>query len=236
MSVGIGAANRTLGGRKLYMKTKTWMARGIAISALSIGVSVFLSPSSAVAISVYTLAPGTGMTAQSSSFPAGSPSYAISSTFATATLAGTVYSSVYENDTSNPYGGLTFAYQVLVTASSTDSSSEMTVGSFANFFTDVSYNPLAGGLIAPSNFSRSASGNVVRFVFFNAPVGPGQTSALLVVQTDAASYQQSTAAVIDNLSANVTSLAPVATVPEPSMVTLLLGGLGLLGVVLRRKS
>lgn len=218
------------------MKTNSFSSKAAAaVGAVFLGAAVLL-PSTATAVSVYTLAPGTGVPAQPSSYPAGSAAFALSSPFNTPTLSGTLYSSVYTSDTDNPYGGITFAYQLMITASSTDSSSEMTVGSFGNFFTDVSYNPLAGGLVAPSNFSRSATGQVVRFVFFNSPVGPGQTSALLVVQTDAVDYQQSMAAVINNLSANVASLAPLATVPEPGMVALFLGGFGFLVVALRRKN
>jgi PEP-CTERM motif len=186
------------------------------------------------ALTIYTLAPGTSVAALSSSYPVGGTLLAsVTTPFSAGVISGTLVSSVLANDAANPYsGGLTFTYQLGIAPASPDASSEMTVSSFTSFLTDVSYNT-AGSDVNPSNFSRSSSGDTVRFIFLNQPVGDGQTSALLVVQTDAVDFQATMAGIIDGLTVNVASLAPIS-VPEPASGALILLGLGVMGLRLRR--
>jgi hypothetical protein len=183
------------------------------------------------AVTIYTLPPGGSMSALATSYPVGvGPALATAtSPFNNGALSGTLFSSVYSGDTANPYpGGLTFTYQLSIAPGSPDSSSEMTVSSFSSFHTDVSYHT-AGADVNPSNFTRdSGAGDTLRFVFLSQSILPGETSALVVVQTDAASFHSTSAGIIDGLTVNVPSLAPLA-VPEPATFSLVLAGLGLLG-------
>jgi hypothetical protein len=112
-----------------------------------------------------------------------------------------------------------------------DSSGGISLGGFAGFLTDVGYqipiSPIGG--VAPAFENRSINGNNIDFFFSSIPVG--DSSALLVVQTDAQSFGVNTSTVLDNTgSPNVAELAPVALVgtPEPTSAVFVLLGLGVL--------
>jgi hypothetical protein len=165
----------------------------------------------------------------------------VSAPYANADIQGTLISTVIANDLSNPFGGLTFTYEVLVSPNSLAAVTGFTVGNYGGFLTDASYgDAFAGGggniaIIAgvpPNTVDRSLPpGNVIGYDFFPG-ILPGQGSALLVVQTDAQQWLPSLASVIDATAATVPSLAPTP-VPEP--VTFALVGMGILGLTLIRK-
>ncbi|MDE3099838.1 MAG: hypothetical protein KGJ88_10220 [Verrucomicrobiota bacterium] len=122
-------------------------------------------------------------------------------------LGGTLTSSVLTGDASNPYGGLTFTYQFNIAPVATDSASGIALGGFAGFLTDVSFR-LASG-VAPTYVTRSGSGDDVTFNFFTPDVVPGQSSALLVVQTDAHSWKHGITSIIDHSAVpNIGTLIP----------------------------
>ena len=205
------------------------IAAGLCLSACS------LAPR-AVA-SIYTLSPGGNITATASAFPVGGTAVdSTSYTFSSSTIDGTVISTVYSGDTSNPYHGLTFTYLLMLSGASTDSASEMTVGSYGGFMTDVSYNPSSDGGVAPSNFTRSTtgSGSTLRFLWSNGGgILPGENGALVVVQTSATSFGTAPGGVIDSQTVNISVLAPV---PEPEIGSLVAMGLGALFIFRRRSS
>ena len=106
--------------------------------------------------SAYSLLPGTVMPAQPSLFPiGGTVLQSLTAPFSSSVMSGTLTSQVISGDTSNPFGGgLTFTYRLTLTPNSVDDASQISIGSFAGFLTDVSYNLSLGGT-APTTFSRS---------------------------------------------------------------------------------
>ncbi len=177
---------------------------------------------------IFTLEPGMSQQAFDSGFPIGGTTLAsLTSSFNTGRLEGTLTTQVISGDESNPYaGGLTFTYLLSISSSSVDSVSELRMSSFAGFQTDVSYTTNGDPVFrTPSTFSRSSSGDVIHSLWSTEPVGASHEGALIVVQTDAGSYQDSLAGIIDGLTVNVGSFAPIA-VPEPGVAGLLLVGFG----------
>jgi len=166
--------------------------------------------------------------------------------FVAPTYTGTLESSVYNNDPSNPFGpnGLTFTYLLHNNASSAHELHRFTVSSFAAFGTDVSYAPIIGG-VPPTFIDRGLPGDVVGFnyptpvpqiLLSNGSIGPGQTSALMVIQTDARNFSGTLASVIDGSVTMVGSFAPAPIIPEPgSIVLAALSGLGLAAVCWRKR-
>jgi len=161
--------------------------------------------------------------------------------FSSATFHGTLTSTVIAGDTSNPYGGLTFTYLLSNSAIGTPAGDidRLTINDYAGFLVDASYQTPAAGLAA-TLVDRDAPGNVMGFSFLtlpghlgNGPLHAGVTSALVVLQTDALSYQPTFASVIDGSVASVASFAPSANIPEPS--TLVLTALGAVGLLAARR-
>jgi hypothetical protein len=187
----------------------------------------------------YALAPGGSITAASSTFPIGGTTVASKSeSFLSASLNGTVVSSVISGDTSNPFGGLTFTYLVTLNSASPDDLSELSVGSYGGFLTDVSYNNSTGGGVAPNIFSRSLvlGGNALQFSWTAAGLPPDETGALIVVQTSASNYGITFGGVIDDFPVTLDNLyAPSAVVPEVTGTAgLLAAGLGMVFILARR--
>jgi hypothetical protein len=159
--------------------------------------------------------------------------------FAAPGYTGTLTSTVYDGDATNPFGltALTFTYLLTNNPTSTHELHRFTVSSYQSFATDVSYSSLFLGQ-PPTFIDRNPLGDVVGFSFPTAipPVlvgpgalAPGMTSALMIIQTDATRFTLTTASVINGSTTSVLSLAPFKIVPEPS--TLALGALGLIGTV-----
>jgi hypothetical protein len=163
----------------------------------------------------------------------------------TFTLNAAVYS-----DPGNVFGAgdLDFVYQVMNSAVSPDSVGRVTGIDFTGFSTDVGYTPtgssLPGGMfvdgtVTPQLVDR-VHGDVVGFSF-NAPlsllIGPGDTSVVLVVQTDATNFKAGHANVIDGGVSTVAAFepaAPTGMVPEPA--TMGLFGAGMLALAGIRRS
>jgi len=215
--------------------TSTCLGKSFRFVAVLCSVAVFFSLSAA-AIHATPLVPGATIPAPPEPDPVGGAVIAGGAAvpFLSGNYSGTLTSTVISGDVSNPLGGLTFTYLISNNAGSLDSIERMTISSFAGFSTDVSFQVPAVG-VPPTFIDRNpAPGDVVGFSFFSAPIGsgvilPGTNSALLVVQTDAPTFQPSFAHVLDGTTALVASYAPAFGIPEPSTLVLAaLGGLALL--------
>jgi hypothetical protein len=160
--------------------------------------------------------------------------------FSTPTYSGTLRSTVWLGDTSNPLGGLTFSYILTNDAASTDSIRRLGVLGFGNFATDVNWSLFLAGK-APTLADRTPGGAVVAFDFVGplviddrtigaGPLDPGEKSRAMIVQTNARNFHLSLAGTLDDHLAIVGTFAPIGRIiPEPS--SLMLASLGALGFV-----
>ncbi|HEX4145224.1 MAG TPA: PEP-CTERM sorting domain-containing protein [Pirellulales bacterium] len=180
----------------------------------------------------------------------------------TLTFTANVESWVYSDSDTNPYsitdisadgsvsGALTFVYQISVT-SPTGDVGQLDVSSFGSNQTDVGFYDqtqfTTQSQILPTYVDRDLTGttSTVSFLFFptpNVPLEPpsqyqvvsaGETSALLVVNTDATTYQSTYAELQDGSNGTALSFAvygpTLVQTPEPtSIVLMILGSTGLL--------
>jgi hypothetical protein len=153
----------------------------------------------------------------------------------TFTLVAAVYS-----DPGNTFGAgdLDFVYQVQSSANSVDGIARTTAIDFTGFETDVGYTTagatLPGGLfvngtVPPITVDRSLSGGTVGFSFsppVTVEILPGQTSNVLIIQTDATHFTAGNFNVIDG---GVSTVAAFQPIPESSTTILL--GLGVIGLL-----
>jgi hypothetical protein len=175
-----------------------------------------------------TLTPGGSIAASSESFPNGTLLDTTTASFSSASLSGTLISSVYNNDTDNEYGlaALTFTYEILLDKSSPDAASAISVGNFSGFATDVSYNPGNGG-DDPTTISRDPDGSQIVFDF-GGYILPGDDSAFLVVQTDGTVVNAGSASVVDDVGTpGIPSFDPTV-VPDKTGLGSFMLSLGLL--------
>src|SRR6267378_8367144 len=110
--------------------------------------------------------------------PTGSLLATTTTPFLSASLNGTLISKVYSGDSTSPLAGLTFTYQIILSASSPNAVSQLTVSRFGSFLTDVGYFGDGATNTPPSFISRSNEGGGVGDVmqFHFGP--PGATDSL----------------------------------------------------------
>ncbi|MDD5565772.1 MAG: PEP-CTERM sorting domain-containing protein [Candidatus Omnitrophica bacterium] len=143
-------------------------------------------------------------------------------------ILGEVTQGVFLNDV-----GYLFAYQFEnYNEGSINAIKRMTATDFTGFYTDVDafLSEEESGEILPLWLDRSTAGDSVGFQFFGpggTAVGPGSTSAILWIQTNAKLYAAGTAHFINGGTEDIRLYGPA--VPEPT--SMLLFGMGVLGLI-----
>lgn len=203
-----------------------WMIR------VGVAAPLLLIPSDGWAIPVM---PGLSMLAAAEPDPLGGVVVAgpmVSPLMGTA-FSAILTSTVLRDDASNPFGGLTFVYELANQQTSSDPIWRFTANGYLGWLTDLSFEP--GAATAPATMDLSIDGRMVGFSFELPPTGttdlqPGQRSMRLVVQTNASEYSVSTGHLIDGGVASGPIYAPAPGVPVPEAATILplLAGIGLL--------
>ena len=157
-------------------------------------------------------------------------SQALSSGTFTANATASVYS-----DSANTFcaGCLDFVYMVTRTGGN-DPIERITAGNFAGYLVDAGVVASSPGF-GPNSVNRSADGGVVGFNYQSTNLTGTDSTQLLVVQTNATNYMAGLLSIQDQQSANDLGFQPAAATPEPVSMTLLGGGLALLGAVRLRK-
>lgn len=164
--------------------------------------------------------------------PIGLPIASITGTFAgviTGSPSGSYTAQVFNNSN----GFLDFVYQFSNTGAA-DVVDSVTMANFAGFLTDVFVQ--GSGKPPVSAESLGTNPNVIKFFFSNSvnnDVGPGQSSNILVIATDATSFQNGVFTLQNGDTDSVVAFEPV--VPEPSSMLLFGTGLSAVAATLRRR-
>lgn len=156
-----------------------------------------------------------------------------------ANFTGVMRSAVYRELS----GFLDFYYQFSNNANSADAVQRLTTASFAGFNPiDVGYrttlpspNPgpfTTAGTKPPLWADRTADGSIVGWQFFDNATGnlttkilPGETSAILVIKTNATAFVTGQFTASDGASVSAPSFEPAAAIPEPATNMILGAGL-----------
>lgn len=159
---------------------------------------------------------------------------------ANSAFSGNLVSSVYSGDLANPLGGLTFAYLLSNNSDSTHAIGELNLSSFGLFQTSVGYTNVG---VLPLYATRVGS-SLIEFALKDSPpppfgnfqdnLLPGQTTALLLIHTDAQYFDVGVANIINSTVATTTTFVPAIAVPEPTTISL--GLLSLVALAATRKS
>lgn len=156
--------------------------------------------------------------------------------FAAGTVTGHVQSRVVRSSVD---GTLDFYWRVF---NDDNSATSLTSFRLVNFFTSVyngDYRTDGLGDVGPDNV-LNFGGGALNFRFDETPVGPGQSSYFMFLDTNAVNYNRSALYDLTSLrdgeiSTLFSTFAPTAFVPEPGTYALMLGGLGITALVRRRR-
>ena len=149
----------------------------------------------------------------------------------------------------NAGGLMDFYFQFSNNLASSDAIKRLTDSSFGSFTTDVGYRTdlptelssqgwILGTRQNPASADRTSLGTVVGFNFQDpnnagAVVNPGETTAILVVKTNAVNYTLGNSGIIDGSTTNSPNYVPT-TAPEPASMAMIGGGLIALATLRRR--
>ncbi len=115
----------------------------------------------------------------------------------------------------------------------------VSTSAFDNFLTDAGVNTAMSstGAVAPTSVDRSINGNVVGFNFIppGQAVSGAQNSMVLEIMTNATSYVPGFVSIQDGQAGTGPGFQPASATPEPVSMTLLGGGLALLGLARWRR-
>ncbi len=156
-----------------------------------------------------------------------------SGTITTQTWSANYTEWVY-SDPNNTFcaGCLDFVYQFTNNPNSQDVLERFTGFSYGAFKIDAGYDPNSGGR-APGTVSRSNNGFVLGFNYLGSDIQPGETTPLLIAQTDATNFVSGFLTAQDGNAGYAEGFAP--GVPDPATLGLLGSGLAVAGSVLRRR-
>ncbi len=165
-------------------------------------------------------------------FPTGTLLVSISGTITTPTFSADYSEWVYSDPTNTWCAGcLDFVYQF--TNNGPDSNERFSMYNFSGFMLDVGTNPF--GVHDPTTIDRSLNGPVVGFNYpASDEIAPGQTTPLLVIETNAVTYVPGFVSAQDGTAGFGAGYSPGVPIPEPSSLALLGGGLAVAGALLRR--
>jgi hypothetical protein len=152
---------------------------------------------------------------------------------------GTAQTAVYRSDT----GGLDFYYQYTNSASSANGIHRFTGFDFRSlgdadvhvFQTATGFGTFSNGTVT-SNFADRSHGGVIGFDFTpvgNGDIAPGTTSYIQIIRTSATLYQPGNFVITNGVSENAAGFA--TAVPEASTTSMVLSGLGLIGLIGSRR-
>jgi hypothetical protein len=164
-------------------------------------------------------------------FPTGTQVAYVSGTITTATFSATYQQWVYADPTNTWCSGcLDFVYQF--TNNGGDANERFSMYNFAGFLVDAGTHVF--GVHDPMTIDRSLLGPVVAFNYgAGNEIVPGETTPLLVIETNALHFKPGFASAQDGTAGYGFAYAPSA-VPEPSSLALVGGGLSVFGFLLRK--
>ena len=164
-------------------------------------------------------------------FPTGTLVASTSGTITTATFSDAYAQWVYA-DPNNTWcsGCLDFVYQF--TNNGPDAQARFSMYNFVGFLVDAGTNPF--GVHDPLTVDRSSLGPVIAFNYAGSEIVPGETTPLLVIETNALNFTSGWASAQDGTAGYGFAYAPASTVPEPSSLALIGGGVSVFGVMLRK--
>jgi hypothetical protein len=162
--------------------------------------------------------------------PGGTVVASTSGTITTATFSDSYAQWVYADPTNTwCIGCLDFVYQF--TNNGPDAQGRFSMYNFAGFLVDVGTNLLGHD---PSTIDRSSLGPVIAFNYSTNEIVPGETTPLLVIETNALNFTSGYASAQDGTAGYGFAYAPAAAVPEPSSLALVGGGLSVFGFLVRK--
>lgn len=227
-------------GRHLTMA----LARIATLSLLGLGGWVGTSAVAATPALACSIAPGT--TTCVPDVLTVSPSATLVSSHTETVNNGSLnwtYTERVYRDPTNIYCGTCLTWVVKVTANATDRAGiqRVTVSDFSSYLTDIgTVSGSAPGITndgtrAPNNVGRDGTGSVLSWDFTTNPIGAGQKSVLLEIETNSTAVKPGTISVQDGVAgSSENAFGPIPEVPfVPALA--LLGGVAIGGVLWRRR-
>jgi len=217
-------------------------ALGLALASAQAHANLLVPGASGIPPDVFATSPLVGTTILADT---GVQTQTASSGLATTTANGEAW--VVKGYSENPFGAgdLTFVYQVkLVSGVDSDGFTpaiieRLTMASFGSFLTDAGSFLQAIGQKVPLTMDRSGAGSFGNIIGVNFPspvdnLNVGDTTALIIINTNATGYTAGTFTAQDGLTVNFVGFSPTVA-PEPATMAMALSAVPFLGLAAWRR-
>jgi len=165
----------------------------------------------------------------------------VSTNISNISYQGIARAAVYDTGT-----GLDFYYQFENAPTSINGVERLSAWNFSAlgnsvvdvFQTSASNSFFTAGTTMSGSADRGAAG-VIGFNFIGTSPGnkilPGATSFVQIIRTNARNFQPGNFGLLDGIGDNGAGFGVAAAIPEPATYSMMLGGLGLMGAIARRR-